>query len=108
MLAVFHENSRYGTLSPNVCVYLPISDAVLVDATLNSLSILIRQRPKFSNKILSVILNFNPLKLANSPMTPKTRVMVKSMEKTTRMLLVHILKRYVMRLHAERVVANGY
>lgn len=28
-------------------------------------------------------------------MTPKLRVMVKSMEKTTRSLLVHILKRYV-------------
>ncbi|KAE8442674.1 hypothetical protein EG329_002972 [Mollisiaceae sp. DMI_Dod_QoI] len=78
MLAVFQENS---------------SDAVLVDATLNSLSILIRARPHIANKILNVILNFNPLKQANSPMTPKLRVMVKSMEKTTRSLLVHILKR---------------
>ncbi|PMD49914.1 uncharacterized protein K444DRAFT_657788 [Hyaloscypha bicolor E] len=78
MLAVFQEN---------------ISDAVLVDATLNSLSILIRARPHIANKILNVIMNFNPLKQANSPMTPKLRVMVKSMEKTTRSLLVHILKR---------------
>ncbi|KAK0119903.1 hypothetical protein ONS95_011330 [Cadophora gregata] len=78
MLAVFHENS---------------SDAVLVDATLNSLSTLIRARPHISSKILSVILNFNPLKQANSPMTPKLRVMVKSMEKTTRSLLLHVLKR---------------
>jgi hypothetical protein len=68
---------------------------VLVDATLNSLSILIRARPHIANKILNVILNFNPLKQANSPMTPKLRVMVKSMEKTTRSLLVHILKRFV-------------
>lgn len=43
-------------------------------------------------------MNFNPLKLANSPMTPKTKVLVKSMEKTTRMLLIHLLKRYVMSL----------
>jgi hypothetical protein len=71
------------------------SDAVLVDATLNSLSLLIRARPHIGNKILNVILNFNPLKQANSPMTPKLRVMVKSMEKTTRSLLVHILKRFV-------------
>ncbi|KAH6723347.1 hypothetical protein DL95DRAFT_177783 [Leptodontidium sp. 2 PMI_412] len=78
MLSVFHENS---------------SDAVLVDATLNSLSTLIRARPHISNKILTVILNFNPLKQANSPMTPKLRVMVKSMEKTTRSLLLHVLKR---------------
>ncbi|KAF7927855.1 uncharacterized protein EAE98_000356 [Botrytis deweyae] len=78
LLSVFQENS---------------SDAVLVDATLNSLSILIRARPHVANKILNVLLNFNPLKLANSPMTPKLRVMVKSMEKTTRSLLIHISKR---------------
>ncbi|KAJ8071135.1 hypothetical protein OCU04_001475 [Sclerotinia nivalis] len=78
LLGVFQENS---------------SDAVLVDATLNSLSILIRARPHIANKILNVLLNFNPLKLANSPMTPKLRVMVKSMEKTTRSLLIHISKR---------------
>ncbi len=40
------------------------------------------------------MLAFNPLKLANSPMTPKTKVLVKSMEKTTRMLLIHLHKRY--------------
>ncbi|PBP26237.1 mRNA cleavage and polyadenylation specificity factor complex subunit [Diplocarpon rosae] len=78
ILAVFHENS---------------SDAILVDATLNSLSTLIRSRPQTANKILSIILNFNPLKQANSLMTPKVRVMVKSMEKTTRSLLLHVLKR---------------
>ncbi|KAM3074830.1 hypothetical protein ACMFMG_008243 [Clarireedia jacksonii] len=69
------------------------SDAVLIDATLNSLSILIRARPHIANKILNIILNFNPLKSANSPMTPKLRVMVKSMEKTTRSLLIHVNKR---------------
>jgi hypothetical protein len=70
------------------------SDAILIDATLNTLSILIRARPHVANRILNVILNFNPLKQANSPMTPKLRVMVKSMEKTTRLLLIHINKRY--------------
>lgn len=70
------------------------SDALLIDATLNSLSILIRARPPISHKILLAILSYNPLKLANSPMTPKLRVMVKSMEKTTRMLLIHVHKRY--------------
>ncbi|TVY25932.1 mRNA cleavage and polyadenylation specificity factor complex subunit [Lachnellula hyalina] len=53
-----------------------------------------RARPHIANRILNVILNFNPLKQANSPMTPKLRVMVKSMEKTTRVLLIHINKRY--------------
>ncbi|KAK3394612.1 hypothetical protein B0H63DRAFT_52069 [Podospora didyma] len=69
------------------------SDALLVDATLNSLSILIRTRPSTSTRIINSILNFNPLKLANSPMTPKSKVLVKSMEKTTRMLLIHLVKR---------------
>ncbi|OTB06529.1 hypothetical protein M426DRAFT_318931 [Hypoxylon sp. CI-4A] len=69
------------------------SDALLIDATLNTLSILIRNRPATSNRILNTILNFNPLKLANSPLTPKTKVLIKSMEKTTRMLLMHLSRR---------------
>ncbi|KAI1093063.1 hypothetical protein F5B19DRAFT_451914 [Rostrohypoxylon terebratum] len=69
------------------------SDALVVDATLNTLSILVRNRPATSNRILNTVLNFNPLKLANSPMTPKTKVLVKSMEKTTRMLLMHLSRR---------------
>lgn len=69
------------------------SDALVVDATLNCLAILIRTRPATSNRIMNAVLNFNPLKLANSPMTPKIRVIVKSMEKTTRMLLMHLIRR---------------
>ncbi|KAI1416965.1 hypothetical protein F5Y13DRAFT_153469 [Hypoxylon sp. FL1857] len=69
------------------------SDALIVDATLNTLSILVRCRPATSNRILNTVLNFNPLKLANSPLTPKTKVLVKSMEKTTRMLLMHLSRR---------------
>lgn len=69
------------------------SDALIVDATLNCLSILIRTRPATSNRILNALLNFNPLKLANSPLTPKTRVMIRSMEKTSRLLLIHLTKR---------------
>ncbi|UQC86714.1 mRNA cleavage and polyadenylation specificity factor complex subunit [Colletotrichum lupini] len=86
------------------------SDVLLVDATLNCLSILIRSRPGTANRILNAVLNFNPLKLANSPMTPRTRVMVKSMEKTTRMLLIHLAKRYILSpmctilLHVERMM----
>ncbi|KAI1379557.1 hypothetical protein F4677DRAFT_409675 [Hypoxylon crocopeplum] len=78
MLGVLQENS---------------SDALIIDATLNTLSILVRNRPATSNRILNTVLNFNPLKLANSPLTPKTKVLVKSMEKTTRMLLMHLSRR---------------
>ena len=66
---------------------------MVVDATLNCLSILVRTRPATSNRILNTVMNFNPMKLASSPMTAKTRVMVKSMEKTTRMFLIHLVKR---------------
>ncbi|RYP49961.1 hypothetical protein DL768_004396 [Monosporascus sp. mg162] len=69
------------------------SDALIVDATLNTLSILVRARPSTSSRILNAVLSFNPFKLAHAPMTPKTRVLIKSMEKTTRMLLIHLSKR---------------
>ncbi|KAI9722592.1 MAG: hypothetical protein M1812_001523 [Candelaria pacifica] len=78
LLNVFHENT---------------SDAVLVNSTLNCLGLLIRSRPSIANKIVSAILNFNPLKQANSPMTPKLKVLTKSMERTTRALLTNINKR---------------
>lgn len=71
------------------------SDAVLVNATLNCLAVLIRSRQSIANKILNAILNFNPLKQANSPATPTLRVNIKSMERTTRALLINVMKRYV-------------
>jgi symplekin len=94
VLGIFQESAMYVPVqnipsNSNTC-----RNTVLINATLNSLSVLVRARPRTANKILNVILNFNPLKLANSPMTPKLRVMVKSMEKTTRSLLIHINKRY--------------
>ena len=70
-----------------------VSDPLVVDATLNCLSILVRTRPGTSNRILNALLNFNPLKLATLPMSPRTRVIVRSMEKTTRLLLIHLSKR---------------
>ncbi|KAK7542905.1 uncharacterized protein J3D65DRAFT_615344 [Phyllosticta citribraziliensis] len=69
------------------------SDALLVTATLNCLGGLIRTRASIANKIVSTVLSFNPLKLANSPMTPKNKVMVKSMERSTRALLLNVIKK---------------
>lgn len=37
--------------------------------------------------------NFNPLQLAPTEMTPRAKVMIRSMEKTTRSLLIHLIKR---------------
>jgi len=84
------------------------SDAVLVNATLNCLGILIRTRQSIANKILSAILNFNPLKQANSPMTPKLKVMIKSMERTTKVLLININKRFVFASAAAAFMANRF
>jgi symplekin len=56
------------------------------------MAVLIRTRPAVANKIISAILSFNPLKQANSPMTPRLRVIVKSMERTTRALLKNVNK----------------
>jgi symplekin len=67
-------------------------DPILIDATLNCLAILIRTRPSISNKIMAVVLNFNPTKQVNSPMTPRLVVIVKSMERTTRALLRWVLR----------------
>ncbi|KAI0537974.1 mRNA cleavage and polyadenylation specificity factor complex subunit [Xylaria digitata] len=90
------------------------SDPLLVDATLNTLSILVRQRPKTSSRIISTLFNFNPLRLATTTtLTPKTKVLVKSMEKTTRMLLTHLYRRDVhnplasrMQQYVERLVRS--
>ena len=71
------------------------SDGLLITGTLNSLGLLLHRRPVAVNKILNSVFNFNPLKLANSPMTPKNKVIMKSIERTTRALLMNIMKRYV-------------
>ncbi|OAA57918.1 mRNA cleavage and polyadenylation specificity factor complex subunit [Niveomyces insectorum RCEF 264] len=80
------------------------SDALIVDATLNTLSILVRTRPTTVNRTINAVLNFNPLKLANDgPLTPRTRVLAKSLEKTTRMLLLHLTKRDPNNAFASRI-----
>ena len=92
------QDSRYAATPVNnyrrrVTDARPSSDALVVDATLNCLSIVARTRPATSSRILNALLNFNPLQLANSPLTPRTRVMIKSMEKTSRLLLNHLSRR---------------
>ncbi|KAJ4341117.1 hypothetical protein N0V95_007310 [Ascochyta clinopodiicola] len=69
------------------------SDGLLVTATLNTLGVLMQRRPIASNKILTSIFNFNPLKLAQSPLTPRNKVVMKSIERTTKSLLMNIMKR---------------
>lgn len=101
LLDIIHGDHRLDRLADDVRIALTWdSDALLVTAVLNSLGMLIQRRPIVANKILSSVLNFNPLKLANSPMTPKNRVIMKSIERTTRALLINVLKRYDPQFHS--------
>ena len=43
---------------------------------------------------MSVILSFNPLKHANTPMSPKAKVQIKAMDRTIKSLLMNVLRRY--------------
>ncbi|UKZ77604.1 hypothetical protein TrVFT333_005328 [Trichoderma virens FT-333] len=87
------EAEASGLLDRMLSILQGNNDGLLVDATLNCLSIMVRTRPAMSSRILNALLNFNPLQAANSPLTPKTKVMIKSMEKTARLLLIHLSKR---------------
>ncbi|KAH1363935.1 hypothetical protein KXW30_003185 [Aspergillus fumigatus] len=69
------------------------SDPLLVNATLNCLAVLIRNRQSVGNKIINAVLNFYPAKQVRSPLTPAIRIGVKSMERTARALFVNILKK---------------
>lgn len=96
LLDIIHGDHRLETPLCGIRIDLTsYSDGLLVTATLNSLGMLMHRRPIIAHKILNSVLNFNPLKLANSPLTPKNKVIIKSIERTTRSLLMNIMKRYV-------------
>ncbi|KAB8071502.1 hypothetical protein BDV29DRAFT_179162 [Aspergillus leporis] len=78
MLSVFQEDA---------------SDPLLVNATLNSLAVLVRTRQSIGNKIINAVLSFVPARQARTPLTPAVRVGVKSMERTARALMINIMKR---------------
>ena len=69
------------------------SDPLLVNATLNCLAGLVRNRQSVGNKIINAVISFFPAKQVRAPITPTIRVGVKSMERTARALMINILKR---------------
>ena len=97
LLSVFQEEQRYGTrhllIDRDTDLF---SDALLITATLNCIGILIRMRPAISGRILNAILRFNPFTLADKPLTPRTRVMMKSIERTVRAFFMNLIKRCVL------------
>ncbi|KAF7189719.1 mRNA cleavage and polyadenylation specificity factor complex subunit pta1 [Pseudocercospora fuligena] len=70
-----------------------LTDPLIITATLNALATLVQRRASVSSKILMTILNFNPLKLANRPMSGKDKIAIKSMTRTTMSFLLNCLKR---------------
>ena len=94
LLDIIHGDHRLGgPLKYILAALTRYSDGLVITATLNSLGMLIHRRPIAANKILTSLFKFNPLKLANSPMSPKNKVIVKSIERTTRALMMNIMKR---------------
>jgi symplekin len=70
------------------------SDILLVLATLNSLGALIKNRPTIEVKIINTVLLFNPFKIfGKPPVTTKTKIMLRSIERTIRALAFNVLKR---------------
>lgn len=68
---------------------------------MNCLAVLIKTRPAIQVKILTTVLNYNPLRLANGAMSPKTMVLIQSLQRTTRALL-----RYVHRIMPQHPMAE--
>lgn len=68
---------------------------------MNSLAVLLKTRPAVQARILQTVLNYNPLKAAGGPMTPKLTVIIKSLQRTTRALL-----RFVMRIMPQHPLAE--
>ena len=69
------------------------SDVLLVAAAINCLGALVKSRAAIANKIINAILMFNPLKYATSPITTKSKIVIRSLERTIRALLINTLKR---------------
>lgn len=69
------------------------SNPLLVTATLNCLGPLIRTRQTIAGKIVSGLVNYNPLKEVVQHMGTKTRIQMKSVDRTLRMLLLNTLRR---------------
>ncbi len=96
LLGVFQDPTRQVTLTGCIgALLMSSSDSIIIDATLNSLGVLIRSRASIANKIIYAVLNFDPHRKATRPLTPKDRVVIRSLERTTRALLVNVNKQYV-------------
>ncbi|KAF3938496.1 Symplekin [Dactylella cylindrospora] len=67
-------------------------DAPAVSAILNCLPALVKGRAAISNKILNVLMAYNPLVIASKSTVFKERFIARSLEKTVRMTLTHLAR----------------
>jgi symplekin len=69
------------------------SNILLLTATINSLSTLVKSRPTIVSRIVNAILQCEPYAIAKLPITVKTKIELRSIERTIRVLLTGILRR---------------
>lgn len=71
------------------------SDVLCVAATLNSLGFLIQSRASVANKIIIAILQLDPYRRFEPPLTYATMIQMKALEKTLKAIITNVLKRYL-------------
>jgi hypothetical protein len=79
-----------------------ISEPTLVTAAINNLGVLVKTRPPLGLKVLSAVMTFNPF--TRKQLTVKSRLMMLSMEKTIRVLLMNIVRFVRSRIQARSLL----
>jgi symplekin len=80
---------------------------LLVTAVINSLGGLIKSRASISAKILNTVLSFNPLEYATQPLTTKSTLMIRSLERTIRALFFNTQRRFMASLSCLLAFTNS-
>ena len=95
LLIFLEEHPRYGDSKAGLVISASnlLSNAWLITAILNGLGSLIRHRPSIANRILSSILNYNPFASLDRSLNPRSKLLIKSIEKTLRALLLNVIKK---------------
>jgi len=100
LLSVFEETPRHVTtpfmsLALNFIANNSRRVALYITATLNGVGVLVRTRASLASRIVNAVLNFTPFASARAPLSPRDKVVIQSMERTTRAFLLNLHKRSV-------------
>ncbi|KAF2674204.1 hypothetical protein BT63DRAFT_449199 [Microthyrium microscopicum] len=69
------------------------SDILVLTATINSLSVLVKSRPALTPRIIQAIVHSDPYKFVKLPITTRTKIELRSIERTFRALFSGAIKR---------------